>query len=247
MLWICQGANSKLFRYLGLAARFSGFRELQVWRCYDMDKRKMAHPRRYCETCRFEISERAFKRHTLSVFHIKARLIRAMLERNCITHAEIARRIGVSRERVRQVTMQLGLATGRSRHALCRMERHKKEMAAFFLEAQKRGFAVELVGTKRGYINGKLCLQRQACWHKLEMKGHKYSYLSIYRPAGQFDICAWKLPDGRFLILPKKLVGFRQTSFKLEESERKGTASSAHYYREWIERWSELGRAGEAE
>lgn len=207
----------------------------------------MAHPRRYCEACRFEISERAFKRHTLSVFHIKARLIRAMLERNCITHAEIARRIGVSRERVRQVTVQLGLATGRSRHALCRMERDKKEMAEFFLEAQKRGFEVERVGTKRAYINGKICVQRRACSHKLVMKGHQYSYLSIHRPTIQFDICAWRLPDGRFLILPKKLVGFRQTSFKLEESERKGTASSAHYYREWIERWSELGQPGGAE
>lgn len=206
----------------------------------------MAHPKRYCETCRFELSERAFRRHTLSVFHKKARLIRAMLERNCIKHAEIARRTGLSRERVRQVALQMGYADGRSRRTICRMERPQKEMPEFFAEAQKRGFAVELVGTRRGYIDGKLCLQRQACRHEIEISGHKYSYLSIYRPRSEFDICAWKLPDGRFLILPKKLVGFQQTCFKLEESERKGTNSSAHYYREWIERWSELGRPGGA-
>ncbi len=57
----------------------------------------------------------------------------------------------------------------------------------------------------------------------------------------QFDICAWKLPDRRYLILPKKLVGFRQAIFSLQESEHLGTARSSHCYREFIERWSVLG------
>jgi hypothetical protein len=54
----------------------------------------MPNSMRYCQTCRFELDKRGFKRHTLSVVHRKAKLIRAMLERNCITHAEIARRVG---------------------------------------------------------------------------------------------------------------------------------------------------------
>ena len=165
-----------------------------------------------------------------------------MLERNCITHADIARRIGVTRERVRQLALQMGFADGRSRHAICRMERRKKEMAEFFVKAQERGFQVEPLGTRGAYINGKLCVQRQACWHDTGNGKYKYTYLSIYRPTGRFDICAWKLPDGQFLILPKKLVGFTQTTFNPEESERPGTASSSHYYREYIERWSLLGR-----
>ena len=202
----------------------------------------MTNSRRYCQTCRLELDKRGFKRHTLSVFHRKAKLIRAMLERNCITHAEIARRIGVTRERVRQLGLQMGFAAGRSRHAICRMERRRKEMAEFFVEAQKRGFAVEPLGTRSAYINGKICVQRQACWHDIGKSGHKYTYVSIHRPGGQFDICAWKLPDGRFLILPKKLAGFRQTTFNPEESERPGTANSSHYYRQHIERWSLLGR-----
>src|SRR5215467_10781803 len=103
---------------------------------------------RYCETCRFEVKKRGFKRHTLSVFHRKAKLIRAMLERNCITHAEIARRIGVTRERVRQLALLMGFAAGRSRHAICRMERRKKEMSEFFVEAEKRGFPVEPFGRR---------------------------------------------------------------------------------------------------
>jgi hypothetical protein len=165
-----------------------------------------------------------------------------MLERNCITQAEIARRIGVTRERVRQLALQMGFADGRSRHAICRMERRRKEMAEFFVQAQKRGFAVEPLGPRSAYINGKLCVQRNACWHDVGSSEHKYTFLSIRQPSVKFDICAWKLPDGRFLILPKELAGFRQTTFNPEESEHLGTASSSHYYRQHIERWSLLGR-----
>src|SRR5260370_36552934 len=94
---------------------------------------------RYCQPCRFKLDKRGFSRHTLSVFHRKAKLIRAMLEPNCITHAEIARRIGVTRERVRQLALQMGFADGRTRHAICRLERRSKEMSQFFVEAEKRG------------------------------------------------------------------------------------------------------------
>jgi hypothetical protein len=199
--------------------------------------------KRYCEICRFGVDQRFFKRHTLSVVHRKAKLIRAMLERNCITHAEIARRVGLTRERVRQLALRMGFADGRSRHAICRIETRRKEMAEFFVKAEERGFAVEPHGAKSAYIDGKLCVQRQACWHEIGKPGYKYTYLSIHRPTGPFDFCAWKLPDGRFLILPKKLVGFTQTSFNPEESEHAGTHGSSHYYREYIERWSLLEEA----
>ena len=205
----------------------------------------MASSMHYCEVCRLELKERGFKRHAVSVFHRKAKLIRAMLERNCITHAEIARRIGLSRERVRQLALQMGFADGKSRHAICRIERRRKAMPEFFVKAEERGFQVEPLGRKSAYINGMICVQRQACWREIGKRGHKYAYLSIRRPVSQFDICAWKLPDGRFLILPKKLVGFRQTVFNLEKSDHHpGSSKTSHYYREYIEGWSVLGEGG---
>jgi len=202
----------------------------------------MGNTKRYCQTCRFELDKRGFHWHTRSVIHRKGKLIRAMLERDCITQAEIARRIGVTRERVRQLALQMGFAAGRSRHAICRMERRKKEMAEFFVEAQKRGFEVELLGPRSAYINGKFCVQRKACWHEVGRNGYKYTYLSIRQPGGRFDICAWKLPDGRFLILPKKLTPSGQTTFNPEKGKLPGTASSSHHYRQHIERWSLLGQ-----
>src|SRR5437660_426503 len=186
----------------------------------------MANTKRYCQTCRLVVDNRGFHFHAISVVHRKGKLIRGLLERDRITHAEIARRIGLTRERVRQLAMQMGFATGRSRHAVWRMERQRKTMGEFFVQAQKRGFEVELLRPRSAYINGKLCIQRKACWHDLRQNKYKYTYVSIFRPAGEFDICAWKLPDGRFLILPNKLMAFRQTTFKAEESKHPGTASS---------------------
>src|SRR5260370_32720957 len=107
----------------------------------------MPNSMRYCQTCRLQLDKRGFKRHTLSVVHRKGKLIRAMLERDCITHAEIARRIGLTRERVRQLALKMGFADGRSRHAICRMERRKKEKAQFFVHAPKHGFEVQIAGT----------------------------------------------------------------------------------------------------
>src|SRR5258707_15478364 len=132
----------------------------------------MPNTKRYCQTCRLQLDKRGFKRQTLSVNHRKGKLIRAMLEQDCITHAQIARRVGLTRERVRQLALQMGFADGRSRHAICRMERRKKEMAEFFVQAQKRGFAVEPLGARNTYLNGKLCLQRKPGWHDVGKSEH---------------------------------------------------------------------------
>jgi hypothetical protein len=120
-------------------------------------------------------------------------------------------------------------------------------MPEFFVKTQERGLQVEPLGAKSAYINGKICVQRQACWRNIGKSGHKYTYLSIHRPTGQFDICAWKLPDGRFLIQSNNLVGFTQTSFNREGSGSPGSASSAHDYREYLERWSLLEQPLSAE
>jgi len=53
-------------------------------------------------------------------------------------------------------------------------------MAEFFVQAQKRGFAVELLGSRNAYINGKLCIQRKACWHDVGRGEYKYTYLLVF-------------------------------------------------------------------
>jgi hypothetical protein len=207
----------------------------------------MPNHQHYCEVCRYELDQRHFKKHTRSIVHRKAKLIQGMLERNCVTLAEIARRTGLTRERVRQLALRMGYADGRARHAVCRTERRRRGMSEFFVKAEERGFAVEPLGPKSAHINGKFCVQRQSCWRQLRKGKYQYSCLNLCRPTGKFDICAWKLPDGRFLILPEELARFKQTCFQPGEIQKPGKASAAHDYRDYIERWSELGSPGGTE
>jgi len=197
---------------------------------------------RFCKTCNLQFKEDFANRHTRSAVHRNAKLIRAMLERDGSSYAEIARRIGLTRERVRQLAVMMGFAAGKLPQDIRRTGQRKRTMVGFFLAAHQHGFSVEPINRQSGYINGKFCVQRQASWRKTGTSKYKYNYLTIYRPKIRFDICAWKLPDGRFLILPKDLVKFVQTIFNPEETQKPGRNSAAHYYRAYIEKWNVLGR-----
>ncbi len=56
----------------------------------------------------------------------------------------------------------------------------------------------------------------QACWHEVGNGKKIYDAVNIHAPKVRSDGLALKLPDGRFLILPRQLVNFVQTSFNPE-------------------------------
>jgi Sigma-70, region 4 len=57
--------------------------------------------------------------HRRGVLHRKCQRLRALLARDCLTFREIARRMGVSQERIRQIAQQLGAKTGHARRKDC--------------------------------------------------------------------------------------------------------------------------------
>ncbi len=66
-----------------------------------------------CE-CGFAVAGRN-RHHQLSVYHRQPRRIRALLSNNALSFADIGNRLGITRERVRQMAQQLGMASGRLR------------------------------------------------------------------------------------------------------------------------------------
>lgn len=66
----------------------------------------------------------------------RERLI-ALLRKDCMKHAEIAKRFGVSRERIRQLAKKLGIKSGRKRQETCTINRCEAETQEGF----ERGFA----------------------------------------------------------------------------------------------------------
>ena len=63
--------------------------------------------------------------HTKGVFHKQSGRIRALLAENCLTFTEIGSRLGVTRERVRQIAKILETAPGVERMKTCTLNRHK--------------------------------------------------------------------------------------------------------------------------
>jgi transcriptional regulator with XRE-family HTH domain len=61
--------------------------------------------------------------HVNSIFHKEGARIRALLAANCLTQTEIAKRVGLTRERIRQIAKKIGFPTGREREKVCRLNK----------------------------------------------------------------------------------------------------------------------------
>ena len=67
-----------------------------------------------CE-CGFPGTDRSHRYHRLSVYHRQHRRIRGLLSNNSLSFSDIGDRLGITRERVRQIAWQLGMKSGRQR------------------------------------------------------------------------------------------------------------------------------------
>ena len=67
-----------------------------------------------CE-CGLKLPQCTHHRHRNSLYHRRHRQIGALLSDSRISYAEVAKRFGISRERVRQIACQVGVLPGRKR------------------------------------------------------------------------------------------------------------------------------------
>lgn len=201
----------------------------------------------FCVTCR-PLLKRDTLVHRRSVAHKRSRRLRALLSIDCLTYAEIGSRLGISRERVRQLADQSGPKphVGWERRKSCTL--NKKRMAfrkrRFVQELLKRRFQVEPVYHRKGvtwfsktmfYVNGLLVSLQKASFMR------KGKYVSLYKPARRADVYVWALPDNNYLILPKEKLTFpSMTSFamhKVSPRTRGASATRHHHYFSYVNAW----------
>jgi hypothetical protein len=89
-----------------------------------------------CE-CGLTGAGRSHRYHGLSVYHRQHRRIKGLLSNDSLSFADIGDRLGITRERVRQIAQQLGRATGRERREQHAMD---KRMSAWH---QRKGQLAE--------------------------------------------------------------------------------------------------------
>jgi len=176
----------------------------------------------------------------MSAQNVDKNLLLHLLTENELTHREIAKRVGCSAERVRQLELKLLRRTG---HQAQRERRDRKlqesfERNEFVKAAKRRGFNVE--PSKRAtrdwykrefYVNGKLCLLRRA----YENVGHKGWYTAIRKPLQRAEICVMELRQGRFLIIPMKKMPRSTTMFSLDDAD---SSKRVCKWRKYLNNWA---------
>jgi hypothetical protein len=170
-------------------------------------------------------------------------LLLHLLAENELTRREIAKRVGCSAERVRQLELKLLHRTG---HEAKRERRERKlqesfERNEFVKAAKRRGFNVEpsrrapLDWYKREfYVNGKFCLLRRA----YDNAGYKGWYTAIRKPRQRAEICVMELGKRRFLIIPMKKMPRSSTMFRLDDADSKSVYVLRRHWREYLNNWA---------
>jgi predicted DNA-binding protein (UPF0251 family) len=194
--------------------------------------------------------------HMRSVIHRRHAEIRKLAEENNITHMEIAKRMGITRERVRQILTKMMNKTGRQLQAERTVK--KMEQLARIKEAEvlnsplvyalrqsmpwatfgaasyswlTRGVTVE--------INGHRCVIKPG--YPTKMKGNWYWRIVTSRR--QHDFLIYKL-DQDWMILPrsrtKEMVGNATYMTLYSQYPQMGAKSAKHDWKDWIDRFDLL-------
>jgi transcriptional regulator with XRE-family HTH domain len=194
-----------------------------------------------CVTCGADYDRRWQSRHKRSLRHVNGRRLKALLEKECLTYSEIARRLRVTREWVRQIDTELNQNTGRQRHRVCNLHQRDEELKKFpfYQAAAGNGLEVRtranskrelLFGFKvRFLVNGWDVVTARACWH--------LGAISFRPTKSSADFCVWQMPDERWLIIPREEWPKKQTCFRIYKPKKK---TGKRDWRAYIDRWDFL-------
>lgn len=206
-----------------------------------------------CE-CGLPSANRSHRYHRLSIYHRQHRRIRGLLSNNSLSFADIGDRLGITRERVRQIAQQLGMTSGRQRreqralHQRMPAWQERKGYRELIAKGKEFGYTVtpSRVDSPEGWrfqarnvvING---------WrtHIVYMRA-RGRYLAFGRSDVSADFYVGISPIGFFIFPSKVWKTFPQrTSFAPTPCpivQRGFTHSGRHDYMNYLEAWKFLGR-----
>jgi hypothetical protein len=201
----------------------------------------------FCPLCGLFVERGWLSRHNASVAHRSAQRIRALLRNDCITNAEIARRLGVTRERIRQIAKQFGYQAGRVRHRACAIQRWfslplppKAELVRKLAVAH--GLTCEPIKSVhgRGWRRFRLMIEGHSCGiYSIWAHKKKPSCLRLCRPESSSmpDFALYPWQQGVFVIPRSRFQTIKcATMFVFGRERRKsGTHSAQH---DWTSFWN---------
>jgi hypothetical protein len=206
----------------------------------------------FCRNC--QITTLLKKAHLKSVAHLQNRRFRALFQKPCISFSEIGRRLGLTRERVRQLAERFGAQTGRERQYVCAVNERPGLLPpdCLALKAEKicqeKGLRFEFAdGPGRGYrrlsahsvvvIEGQKCVLR----HSTQRESGNIMVRKPERSAKDAAFLLSYVPDGRWLIIPKdRWPRSESTEFRPSGLQKPGAKTKRHDWPSYIDAWSLL-------
>jgi hypothetical protein len=186
-------------------------------------------------------------RHRSGIMHQQAQRIKALLHEPCITLAEIARRLGVTREWARQIARTFGYETGRVRRTTCAIQRWAclplpPRVEAIRKLAAAHGLTCEPIKTTRNrrWISSRVLIEGHSCgiYSVWPHEGNP-SWLRMCRPQGLFvpDFALYLWQGGAFVVPRSRFQTLKRgTTFVFgRERGKSGTHSAQH---DWPSFWN---------
>jgi hypothetical protein len=183
--------------------------------------------------------------HFRSVLHRKNKRVLGLLKR-FVPYSEIGRRVGLSRERVRQIAELLSIKPPKKHKRACALERFEKSrpaLAAVAEELRRKGLRVEptRVGThwsrRMLLVNGRRCAVTKATRNCIN--GLEYFQIGPCHKDAAFTLR--RTPYG-WLVLPKNSAS-NFTMFVLGRPKLNGAGGPKHDWEKFLEAWHLLAPA----
>ena len=212
-------------------------------------ERGYLHPRKKCE-CGQVIADIKSSLHFTGVRHRRYKTVVRLLNSTCLNYSDIAERLGVSRERIRQIASSVTGKTTRERRGTCFVSRAFQLWRAhpntqFLLQ---RGFDVRPVMrkmTNRHYaapstrmfrIGNKKILVNEA-WNSTSLPGRAVSICPTHKTTlAKVELVASRSPFGVF-IFPANDYPSKGTTFVVEPKQKPGGKRNRHDWPKYREAW----------
>lgn len=218
-----------------------------IAKCDNGEMTKWSTPRVTCE-CGLSLHEGPAQsaRHRHSTFHRQHKRIRALLANPCIGYGEIARRIGVSRERFRQMAGAMGAQRSRARKAACRLEAeltlwwklHRRHPV--IVKAMRMGMDVKPIKTANGRLDRTLVTINSFSVVLFTISTDKRGYLKFHASIREADFYAGVSAQGIYIFPPRVIHRCTATSFAVNPIAGYRVKSQHHDYQQCREAWWQL-------
>ena len=191
-------------------------------------------------------------RHQNGIIHAHGARIKALLDHECLTFADIGARLGITREWVRQIAVALGYPAGHDRTKSCHIRtRGKAILTSGFIGELRRAcpLPIELVRASSSasiFYKRFVHVSRVLCQiSSLSLNPNGYYCISRVKSADGVQFVLGRMPDAAgWMVIPREY--WRTTQFKLGDTGNYGTRKSFHGWNDFLNAWHLIAKCNVA-